>query len=380
MKRKTFQYLLPTRLHPIFEVKRMQPGAAPGTLVGHPERPKPTIEVMAFGADEVFEKGDVAVEEIEELKSKAKVLWVNVDGLGDAEVVASLGKIFGLHPLSLEDVLNIPQRAKVEVDDDRVFFIARMARAGTDGHTLLEQVSIFLGKDFVLTFQERPGDVFEPIRQRIRSARGRLSKLGPDYLAYTLLDAIIDGYFPVLEAHGEALAEIEALILGGGPQDSVAPVYRMKRELLSIRRAMWPQRDALHALYREPTEVISDETRVHLRDIIDHSNHIIDLLENYREISASLLDLYLSMNSQRMNEIMKVLTIIATIFIPLTFIAGVYGMNFDPEAGPLNMPELAHPMGYPAVMFFMLLLAAAMLVYFRRKGWLGPSTRIGPQD
>lgn len=380
MKHKSLQKFLPQVVHPFFEVKRTQPGAAPGTLVSHPDRPKPKLNILAFREDELMEETVPNVKEIEPLRDHWPVLWINVEGLGDAEVIGELGKMFDLHPLALEDVLNIPQRPKAEVYNDKVFFIARMPTPGLDGHAVLEQVSIFWGKGFVLTIQERAGDVFEPVRHRVRGARGRLARPSPDYLAYTLIDAIIDSYFPLLESHGEVLAEIEAMILGGGREDSVSRVYRMKRELLTVRRAMWPQRDALHVLYREPTEAIGEETRIHLRDCIDHCNHIIDLLENYREISASLLDLYLSMTSQRMNEIMKVLTIIATIFIPLTFVVGVYGMNFNPEASPWNMPELEWAYGYPAVMVFMLSIAGVMLFFFRRKGWLGPTARIEPSD
>jgi magnesium transporter len=365
--------------HPILEIRRNQPGAPPGTLTSPPEAAPPRIEVLAFDSEEHLEQVIESLDALPALREKWPVLWVNVVGLGDVEVVRTVGEQFGLHKLALEDVLNIPQRPKLESYDERLFLIARMPRAGGTVADGIEQVSLFLGKGWVVTFQEREGDVLEPVRQRIRASRARLARLGADYLAYTILDAIIDSYFPLLEDFGEELAEVEALILSGDTRSTVPRIYGLKRDLLAIRRAMWPQRDAVFALYREPSEIIARETQIHLRDCADHCNHIIDLIENYREIGASLVDLQLSMSSQRMNEIMKVLTIIATIFIPLTFIAGVYGMNFNPDTSPWNMPELNWRYGYPAAMSVMLLIALTMLGFFWRKGWLGnEGVRIDP--
>ncbi len=357
-------------LRPV-EIRRNQPGAPPGTLISVHEAPAPTVDVLAFKADDFVEATLEDLTKLDDFLGKWPVCWINVVGLGDAEVIRQIGERLDLHKLALEDVLNVPQRPKLEAYDDKLFCIARMPRSGGQVSDGIEQVSIFIAKNFVLTVQERPGDVFAPVRQRIRSSRTRVTRLGTDYLAYAILDAIIDSYFPLLEEFGEELAEVEAIILSGVVDQTIARIYRLKRDLLTIRRAMWPQRDAIFALYREPTELVSSDTQIHLRDCADHCNHIIDLLENYREISASLVDLYLSMTSQRMNEIMKVLTVIATIFIPLTFVVGVYGMNFNPDVSPWNMPELNWRYGYAVTMGAMGTLALGMLAYFWRKGWIG---------
>lgn len=359
------------RRPPTVEIRRNQPGAPPGTLVSVYEAPPPSIHLFAFQKGQLHETSITDVAELQQFLTDCELCWINVIGLGDADIVRQLGELLQLHKLALEDVLNVPQRPKLETYDDKLFFIARMPRLNGSVQDGIEQVSIFVDKKFVLTIHERPGDTFEPVRNRIRSRRLRATDLTTDYLAYSVLDTIVDSYFPLLEAFGEELAEVEATILNGIIDHSVSRIYRLKRDLLSIRRAMWPQRDAILALYREPTELITANTKLHLRDCADHCNHIIDLLENYREISSSLVDLYLSMTSQRMNEIMKVLTIIATIFIPLTFIVGVYGMNFNPEASPWNMPELQWYYGYPLTMLAMLLMALFMLLFFRKKGWLG---------
>lgn len=359
------------RKPPLIEIRRNQPGAAPGTLLSVAEAPPPSIQLIAFQHNKFIETAIEQVNDLQQYLDTWDVCWINVIGLGDADVIRKLGELLDLHNLALEDVLNVPQRPKMEAYDDKLFFIARMPLLNGTVQDGIEQVSIFVDKKFVLTIHERPGDTFDPIRKRIRSQRMRATDLGTDYLTYSILDTIVDSYFPLLEDFGEELATVETAILSGIIDNSVSKIYRLKRDLLTIRRAMWPQRDAIFAMYREPTDLITTDTKLHLRDCADHCNHIIDLLENYREISSSLVDLYLSMTSQRMNEIMKVLTIIATIFIPLTFIVGVYGMNFDPEISRWNMPELKWHYGYPITMGGMLLMALLMLVYFRKKGWLG---------
>src|SRR5262245_7632857 len=239
------------------------------------------------------------------------------------------------------------------------------------GHLVSEQLSLFLGPDFVITFQERPGDCLEPVRERIRKQETRVREADAGYLAYAILDAVTDHYFPILEAYGERLEALEDRIVARPDRAVVAEIHDMKRELLYIRRAVWPQREALNTLVRDEIPHITAETRLYLRDCYDHSVRIIDLVETYREVCSDLMDLYLSSISNRMNEIMKVLTIISTLFIPLTFVVGIYGMNFDPQSSPLNMPELKWYFGYPMCLALMIAIAIAQLFYFRHKGWIG---------
>lgn len=303
-----------------------------------------------------------------ELRDRWAVVWVNVDGVGHADSVDALGREFGLHRLAMEDVMNVHQRPKVEEYGDHLFAVVRMAELGERVDT--EQVGLFLGDGWVMTFQEAPGDCWGPIRDRIRDDRARVRSAGADYLFYALLDAIVDNYYPVLEAFGGRLEELEAQILEEPRQELSALLHDARRDLLTLRHAIWPMREAMSQLYREARPPITEPTRLYLRDTYDHTVQVIDLLETYREMASGLLDVYLSSVSHRMNEVMKVLTIIATIFIPLTFIAGVYGMNFDRTAGPLSMPELGWAWGYPVVIGVMLLIGVALLALFRWKRWL----------
>jgi magnesium transporter len=352
-----------------FVRRRTVPGTAPGTLTPDPDAHPPTIHLIGYGPDGHAEEDGVEPGTVVSWRGRWPVLWVNVTGLADVEVIREMGRHFDLHHLALEDVVNVHQRPKVEQYADHWFIVTRMPTPAETVET--EQVSIFLGNGFVLTFQERPGDCFEPIRQRIRSGGSRVLRHGGDYLAYLLLDAVVDGYFPLLEAFGERMERLEVAVVEGQARHPVAEIYAMKREMLSLRRGIWPQRDALHTLQRDPGELIQPETRVHLRDCYDHTFQIIDLLETYREIASNLMDVHMSVVGNRMNEIMKVLTIFASIFIPLTFIAGVYGMNFDPAASPWNMPELAWRYGYPATLLLMAGVVVMLLLFFRRRGWLG---------
>jgi magnesium transporter len=299
-----------------------------------------------------------------------------VDGLGDVELVRRLGEMLGLHPLAMEDVVNVNQRPKVEQYDHHLFLTARMATV--DAHLETEQLSLFLGERFVVTFQEgRPGDPFEPVRARIRTAGSHIRSASADYLAYCLLDALIDGYFPLLEGLGETMESFEDEIFGRPQPAVLARIHDAKRDLMTVRRAVWPLREAINVLIRDTGSMIGDETRVHLRDCYDHTIRIIDFVETYRELGADLMDLYLSAVSQRMSEVMKVLTIISTLFIPLTFLSSIYGMNFNPGASPLNMPELNWYWGYPFVLSLMAAVSAALIVFFRRKGWLGAGGAAG---
>lgn len=351
--------------------RRTQVGAAPGTLVADPAAHPPHVYVMAYGPDKFLEREITSnhAQTIAPLLSEFPVVWVNVDGLGDTSVIESIGHLFQLHPLAMEDVVHVHQRAKLEEYHEHLFIVARMP--GSDGRLDSEQLSLFLGKRSVLTFQDRPGDCLDSVRERIRRSRGVLRSYGPDYLTYVLLDATIDAYFPVLERVSERVDALEDHIIALSDDRTVPMIHDVKSDLLLLRRAVWPHREMFNGLIRETTELVGDETRVHLRDCYDHTAQLIDLIEVYREVTADLRDMYLSMVNQRTNEVMKVLTIIATLFMPLTFIVGIYGMNYDPDSSPWNMPELRWYYGYPACLATCLLVTIGMLVYFRKKKWIG---------
>jgi magnesium transporter len=355
------------------------PGTSPGTLVVPADARPPRLRAIGFGPDRLEERELKDVGELAAMRGQWPVLWVDVDGLGDVGVLEALGSIFGLHRLALEDVLNLHQRPKAERYGEHLFIVARMPLTGEPGQLETEQLSLFLGKDFLISFQERPGgDCFDPVRTRLRAGKGRSRAAGPDYLAYALLDSVVDAFYPVLEACGDRLDTLEDELFGHGDSGAARRVHQVRRDLLTVRRAVWPLREELATLVRDPDPLVSEETRVYLRDCYDHVVQMIDLLETYRDLGAGLMEIHLSLLSHRMNEIMKVLTIIATIFIPLTFVVGIYGMNFDPDAGPLSMPELRWRWGYPAVMLFMAALAAGMLLYFKRRGWIWSGERIEP--
>ena len=350
--------------------RRTEPGAPPGTLVPDPAAPRPEIQVLAYGPEGYEERRLDNLQDVPALLEKWPVTWVNVDGVGDAALVAELGRLFKLHRLALEDVIHVHQRAKAEPYGDHYFVVARMPLPQEPWET--EQISFFFGDKFVLTFQERPGgDCLDAVRVRIRTGWGRARATRSDYLVYALIDTIVDHYFPLIEECGERLDDLEGDVSDGVVPGLMARVHTVKRHLLAVRRIIWPLRDAVNALLRDPTPLIADETRLYLRDVHDHTIQILDLVESYRDISSGITEVYLSSVSQRTNEIMKVLTIISTIFIPLTFLVGVYGMNFDFSASPLNMPELHSYWGYPLVWLVMVLVAVVMLVFFHRRGWLG---------
>ncbi len=351
--------------------RRNLPGTSPGTLVVDPEAPRPVLHVLAFGPDGVDEAAPRTVAELAALRGRRPVTWVNVDGLGDAAVLEQLGAEFGLHRLALEDVVNTHQRAKLERYEGHHFLVLRMADGDGASGLGTEQLGLFFGPGFVLTFQERAGDCFDPVRQRVRGGQGRIRASGADYLAYALLDSVIDAYFPVVEAAGERLELLEDDVLAGRARDLLPRIHGIRRDLLVMRRALWPLREAVSLLQREEEAAVTPETRVHLRDVYDHVINLLDMLENLREIAAGLMELHLTAVSKRMNEVMQVLTVISTIFMPLTFIVGVYGMNFDPDSSPWNMPELRWRWGYPFAIAVMVGTVVAMLLFFRRRGWLG---------
>ncbi|MCC6746752.1 MAG: magnesium/cobalt transporter CorA [Deltaproteobacteria bacterium] len=353
--------------------RRVPPGSPPGTLAPDPEASRPEIRVFAYGPERLLEQVLTDPAELGAILAAWPMVWVDVDGLGDAHVISEIGKVFGLHPLAIEDVISGHQRAKVEPYGEHFFVVARMAMYEEALYT--EQVSLFLGQNFVVTFQEIPGDCLEPVRIRLRKGSGQIRSSGSSYLAYALLDAIVDGYFPVLERYSERLENLEDEVVSQPSAHVVPRIHQAKRDLLHLRRSIWPLRESLNSLVRDPTELISEHTRVHLRDCYDHTVQIIDLVETYREIGSGLLDVYLSSISNRTNDVMKVLTIISTIFIPLTFIAGVYGMNFDRSRSPFSMPELGWYWGYPACLGLMAIIAAGLVAFFWRKGWIGGGGR-----
>jgi len=345
------------------------PGAPPGTLVAAPEAKTPIIRVMAYGPASSTEGRLERPEQVSQFLGEWPVTWVNVDGVGDPKIISQFGALFGLHRLALEDVMNVHQRPKVEHYDTYVFIVARMADIRNDAlHT--EQISIFLGKDFVLTFQETFGDCFDPVRESIRRGTGRIRGAGPDYLAYRLLDAFIDFYYPVLENYADRLDTLEVETLTNPDEKTISRLHTVRRELLMLRRSMWPHREALNALHRDPSLFIKDETRVYFRNLYDHTVQIMDLIENLRELSSGLVEIYMSTSNKQMNEAVKVLTAIATIFMPLTLITSIYGMNFDPNRSPLNMPELRWYWGYPFALGLIFAVGVTLFVIFRKKGWI----------
>jgi magnesium transporter len=342
-------------------------GASPGTVIHTGERRVERVEFDRFeyGEGVADERRPRSLADALPFAEPPLVTWLNVDGLHDTTVLTELGQQAGIHPLVLEDISSIGQRPKADDYESQLYIVLRMLSYNEASEQVdEEQVSILLGSGYVISFQEEPGDVFDPVRQRIRSGKGRLRSRPADYLAYALIDAIVDEYFVVLEKVGDKLEELEAEVMSGPTRQTMNAIHRFKRELLVMRKAVWPLRDVLNGLLRDDCELISDNTRIFLRDAYDHVVQVIDTVETMRDIVSGLIDLYLSTTGNRMNEIMKVLTIIATIFIPLTFVAGVYGMNFD------VMPELHWPWGYPAVLLLMAGVVVVMLMYFRRQKWL----------
>jgi len=351
--------------------RRAAPGTAPGTLVVPPGAPFPKITVIAYGPDDLSETEIAGPDEIAPLLKKWPMLWINVDGLGSTDIIAGLGNIFGLHILALEDVVNLHQRPKTEQYKDYIYIALQMAHWRSE-RLETEQISIFVGKNFVLTFQEDVGDCFNPVRTRLKMAKSRRDRfMHPDYLAYTILDAVIDEYFPILEKFGDRLDALEEEVVAKPERSFVSDTHQLKRELQEMRHGLWPMREMINA-FSTATILVGEETRPYLRDCHDHVIQALDMLETYRERASGLIDIYLSSISAHMNEIMKVLTIIATIFMPLSFIASLYGMNFD-RSSPWNMPELGWRYGYLYSLGLMVISILVMLHYFRRKGWLAPN-------
>ncbi len=342
-------------------------GLPPGTPVYTGERREENIRitVIDYDQDRFDEKAGESVEECFAYVETPSVTWINVDGIHDAALVEKLCTRYGLHPLAVEDILSVGQRPKMEDFGELAFFVANMLTYDeTRAETQSEQVSIVLGRNFVLSFQERPGDVFDPLRERLRKSKGRVRKAGADYLAYSLLDAIVDGYFSVLEGVGERIETLEEDLVREATSETLRAIHGLKRQAIMIRRSVWPLREVLSGLLKGGSVLVREETGVYIRDVYDHTIEIIETIESLRDLLSGMVDMYLSSVSNRMNAVMKVLTIIATIFIPLTFIAGIYGMNFE------YMPELKWAPGYFVALGAMAAIILGMIAYFRRKRWL----------
>ena len=344
------------------------PGTQPGTLAAHAEAGDTPVRATAFRYDAGgCEERTVSPAEIPSLSPpEGGVLWLDVSGLSDPSAVRAIGDRFGIHPLALEDVLNVPQRPKVEWYGDCLLVVLREIRSPDPP----EQVSLFLAERVVVSFQERPGDAFEPVRERLRQGKGRIRAEEADFLLYSLCDAVLDSFFPTLERLGDEVEEMEERLLVSPVPETFVAIRRLKRALLEVRHAVWPARDALNLLLIEEHALIRPGTKVFFRDCYDHTIQLMDMVETFREMASGLVDEYMSAVSNRMNEIMKVLTVVSTIFIPLTFIVGIYGMNFDTKASPYSMPELAWAYGYPVLLLLMAAVAGGMLYYFRRKKWI----------
>ncbi len=342
-------------------------GLPPGTpvFIGEKKIEKVKITIVDYDEDHLEEKEAKTIEECFPFKEKPTVTWINIDGLHEIEIIDKLGKHFDLHPLIIEDIVNTGQRPKMEDLENYIFFVLKMLYYDEKKDDITtEQVSLILGSNFVISFQERPGDVFDPVRERIRKSRGRIRKVGSDYLAYALIDAIVDHYFIVLEKLGEKIEYLEEELVTYPRPETLQAIHNLKRDNIFLRKSVWPLREVISGLERGESPLIEKSTEIYLRDVYDHTIQVIDTLETYRDMVSGMLDTYLSSVSNKMNEVMKVLTVIATIFIPLTFIAGVYGMNFE------YMPELGWHWGYVMVWIIMVTVTALMAFYFKTKKWL----------
>ena len=342
-------------------------GLPPGSLVhiGEKKAEIPKITVMDYDEAHFQEKEIKTIEECFLFKDKPTVTWINIDGLHQVEILEKLDECYGLHPLVLEDILNTDQRPKMEDYGEYLYIVLRMFNYNDKSSEIeSEQISLVLGPNFVFSFQEREGDTFNPIRDRIRNSKGRIRKMGADHLAYTLLDSIIDNYFIILENLGEKIEFLEEEVVTQPGPETLQTIHHLKREMIFLRKGVWPLREVISGLERGESSLIKESTRIYLRDVYDHTIQTIDTIETYRDMVSGMLDIYLSSISNRLNAVMKVLTIIATIFMPLTFLAGIYGMNFK------YMPELEWRWGYPTVWIAVILIGVSMLIYFKKKGWL----------
>jgi magnesium transporter len=346
-----------------------RPGVAPGELSLGQDAAPATLEVTDYDLQGVERHQLTDPAEAARYLETEAVSWLDMSGLGNQDTWHSLSQTFNLHKMLVEDVVNVPQRPKIEHYEEQLLIVAWMVLPTDDGFEK-EQVSLILGKRYLLTAQEEPDhDCFQGVRDRIERGRGIIRSQGADYLAYALLDAIVDGFFPVLELYGEKIEALEEEVVMRPTKRTLEKIYRIRRELLTLRRAIWPQRDAIGQLMRDGSSLIAPEVHIYLRDCYDHTIQVMDMVETYRELSAGLMDVYISSVGNKMNEVMKLLTVISSIFIPLTFIAGVYGMNFNTEKSPFNMPELSWYWGYPFCIGAMMTTALGLIIFFSRRGW-----------
>jgi magnesium transporter len=348
--------------------RSLKAGLPPGTLVhvGARRVGETSVRILDYDGNGVREKAQAGLADCVPFRDTESVTWIDIEGLQDIPLLEGLGQCYGLHPLILEDILNTDQRPKTDDMEGYIYIVLQML--DFDPRTLevvSEQVSLVFGRGYVISLQEgREGDLFEPLRERIRGGKGRIRRLGPDYLAYALLDTIIDHYFAIMEKFAERIEALEDELVGHPGPETLHQIHRLKREMIFLRKAAWPLREVVNALEKSESELIRPATKLFLRDLYDHAIHIVDSIETYREMLSGMLDIYLSSVSNRMNQVMKVLTIIATLFMPLTFLAGIYGMNFK------HMPELDWPWAYPLLLLAMFGLAGAMVYFFKKKNWL----------
>ena len=346
---------------------RKKLGLSPGTLVhiGDKKIGEVKMSIMNYDQGQLSEKELTSIEDAFPYKDTPPVTWINVDGLHDVDIIDRIGRHFGIHPLTLEDIVNTGHRPKAEDFEDYEYIVLKMLTYDEDhNHITAEQVSIILGPHYLISFQEAEGDVFNFVRERIRKAKGRIRKSGCDYLAYALIDAIVDHYFLVLEKMGEKIELLEVDLLTDTQSESLQSIHHLKREMIFFRKQVWPIREILSSLMKEEASLIQETTQIFIRDLYDHTIQVMDTIESFRDVLSGLQDLYLSTVSNRMNEVMKVLTIMATIFIPLTFIAGIYGMNFE------FMPELKWRWAYPVLWILLIAIFVFMIFWFKRKKWL----------
>ncbi len=350
---------------------RPTPGAPPGTLLAQSDLPPPHIKRLSYNADGC-ESEEVTLQTLEKalVPRAGKVIWLDIQGLGDAEILRRIGEALGLHPLTTEDITHLHQRPKIEEFDDYLFMVLRELRLLDDGTVNSEQIAMVLKPGILVTFQERPGDGFEPVRRRLRENKGNVIHLGADYLFYALLDVIIDNYFPVIDAFSTIMDDLDDRVREDPRPEVSRGIHTIRRELRLFRRSIWPLREVTTTISRNPLALISSKVRTSFRDCYDHVVQVVDFLEGSRERATELADLYLIMMGEKSNQVMKTLTIIATIFIPLTFLCGIYGMNFDPQTSPYNLPELRWRFGYPVFWLICILTVFGMLWLFKRKGWI----------
>lgn len=353
-----------------FKKNHTKVGARPGTLVIAEDSPPPRITSIHYSATDHRTASVASVDELTEAFNEHEVTWIDIQGFGDRSIMRKLGTLFHLHPLLLEDIVNVPQRPKTEPYDEQLLVIVRMVRLSDedpvgDPRIDMEQVSMVITKHYLITFQEKYGDILDPVRKRLVANKGMIRKRGPDYLAYAIADTIIDGYYPILEIVGDHLESLESAVIDHPSPSVLGELNRLKNQLINLRRAIWPQREAINELVRGDHSVISKEVGVYLRDTYDHCIQTSEVAEMYREMVTGLMNTYLSSVANRTNEVMKVLTIMASIFIPLTFMAGIYGMNFE------HMPELRYQYSYAILWAAMITVAIGMLLFFWRKGWIG---------